>query len=148
MRMRSSGTSSSSAAICASAVRMPCPSSTFPVTIVTVPSRSRRTRRMAAFSASTQDRLDDADVRAAAAEVFVKGCPYFRFRRGRIVLQKRRGAHCDPAHAEAALRCLLLDQRLLHRVQLSFRAQTLYGCNLLIKHKGKRQIAGSHGAAL
>ena len=35
---RASGRSSSSAAICASAVRMPCPSSTLPVNTVTLPS--------------------------------------------------------------------------------------------------------------
>ena len=38
MLMRASGRSSSSAAICASAVTMPCPSSTLPVKTVAVPS--------------------------------------------------------------------------------------------------------------
>src|SRR3989475_9629561 len=148
MRTRSSGTSSSSAAICASTVRMPCPSSTLPVTIVTVPSRSRRTRRMADFSASTQNRPDDSVVRAAAAEILVEGGPYLRFRWAWVVLQKRCGAHGNAAHAEAALRRLLLDERLLHRVQLAVAAQTLHGCNLLIKHEGKRKITGGHGAAV
>ena len=39
---RPSGTSSSSAAICASAVKMPCPSSTLPVNTVTLPSALMR----------------------------------------------------------------------------------------------------------
>jgi hypothetical protein len=41
---RTSGRSSSSAAICASAVRMPCPSSTLPAKIVAVPSASMRSQ--------------------------------------------------------------------------------------------------------
>src|ERR1043166_3071763 len=44
MRTRSKATSSSSAAICASAVLMPCPSSTLPLAIHTVRSRSNRIR--------------------------------------------------------------------------------------------------------
>ncbi len=42
MRILSNPTSSSSAAICASAVRIPCPSSALPVKTVTVPSASKR----------------------------------------------------------------------------------------------------------
>src|SRR5262245_20075060 len=43
--MRSSPTSSSSATICARAVRMPCPISTLPGNTVTVPSRLMRSQR-------------------------------------------------------------------------------------------------------
>src|ERR1700694_2784330 len=142
MRMRSSGTSSSSAAICASAVRMPCPSSTFPVTIVTVPSRSKRTRRMARdFSASTQNRLDDAVVRAASTEVFIESCADFRFAWVLVLFKQGSGADGNAAHAEAALRRLLLDERLLHRMQFAVAAQAFHRGYFLAGDGPERHIA-------
>src|SRR5262245_28689990 len=103
MRMRSSGTPSSSAAICASAVTMPCPSSTLPVVTETVPSASKRTR----FSADIEDRAHHAVVRAAAAEVAVQRVPDLGFARRLLFRKKLHGAHHDAAHAVAALRGLV-----------------------------------------
>src|SRR5687767_10513567 len=124
MRIFSRATSSSSAAICASAVRMPCPSSTLPLAIDTVPSRSKCTRcerrrasvSGAGFSASIEDRAHHAVVRAAAAEVLVERLVHFDLRGVGVLREKRDRAHHDAAHAVAALRGLMPDERLLHRM--------------------------------
>src|SRR5437660_1495392 len=129
MRILSSGTPSSSAAICASAVLMPWPRSTLPLAIVTVPSRSKCTRcvrrRASAsgrcvstglFTCRLQHRLDHAVVRAAAAQVLVERRANLRFARAPVAGKQRRGADRDAAHAVAALRRLLGDQRPLHCV--------------------------------
>src|SRR5688500_3542780 len=103
---------------------MPCPSSTLPLAMETVPSGSKCTRcdrRRASvsgggFSASIEDRLDHAVVRTAAAEIFVQGLADLRLRRRTILKKQACGCHHDTAHAVAALRSLVTLERLLHRV--------------------------------
>src|SRR5688572_24344104 len=142
-------TSSSSAAICASAVRIPCPSSTLPLAMDTVPSGSKCTRcdrrrasdSAAGFSASIEDRLHHAVVRAAAAEVLVEGPLHLIFRGGLHFRKKRDGAHDNSTHAVAALRRLMPLERLLHRMRP---AQSLDRRDLLAGDKGDRQVARGH----
>src|SRR5262245_16568917 len=139
-------TSSSSAAICANAVAMPCPSSTLPTAIDTVPSDSRRTRCgsfSGLFTRRPLDSLDHAAVGAATAQVLVEGFSNFAFSRLLVFLQKSRSADGDAAHAEAALCRLFRQQCLLHAAVEPFHSR-----NLLSFCKGHRQIAGSHRAAV
>src|SRR2546422_1511631 len=144
MRIFSSATPNSSAAICASAVRMPCPSSTLPLAIETVPSRSKCTRcvrRRASESGSgvstglfmggSHHGLDHTVVRTATAEVLVQRGAHFLLRWPFVGSEQRRGGDADPAHAIPALRRLLGDQRLLHRMELAVRAQSLHRGDLL-----------------
>src|SRR5687767_3411735 len=109
MRTFSSGTPSSSAAICASAVTMPWPSSTLPTATVTVPSGSKRTRRLSRI----EDRAHHAVVRAAAAEVAVQGRAHFLFAGSGILRKQCNCSDDDAAHAVAALRGLVPLQGLL-----------------------------------
>src|SRR5687768_16364592 len=120
MRIFSSGTPSSSAAICASAVTMPCPSSTLPTLTDTVPSGSKRMRVLSGI----KDRLDHAVVRAAAAEVLVEGFAHLGLRRARICRQQSNCVHHDAAHAIPALRSLVTLERFLQRM---ISAQTFDG---------------------
>src|SRR6185503_4175763 len=153
MRILASPTPSSSAAICASAVRMPCPSSTLPLAIDTVPSGSKCTRcdrRRASdsaggLSASIEDRFDHAVVRAAAAEVAVEGDADLGFTGVRVFRKQSGGGHDDAAHAIAALRRLVALERLLHRV---LAAEALDGGDLLAGDERHRQFARRHGAAV
>src|SRR5688572_648805 len=133
-------TSSSSAAICASAVRMPCPSSTLPLAMDTVPSGSKCTRcdrrrasdSAAGFSASIEDRLHHAVVRTAAAQVLVEGGADLAFPGFGIVREQSHGCHDDATHAVAALRRLMPLERLLHRM---LRAQSVDRRDLLAGDK-------------
>src|ERR1041384_4746076 len=87
-------TPSSSAAICANAVVMPCPSSTLPGAIVTVPPGSRRTRSgclSGPLIRRSHDRLHDTVVRAAAAEILVERFAHLAFRGGLVFLEKGNG---------------------------------------------------------
>src|SRR5437868_4707511 len=143
MRTLLNSTPSSSAAICASAVLMPWPRSTLPLAIVTVPSRSKCTRcvsRRASASARCESsglfmrcpehRLHHAVMRAAAAEVLVERRANLGFRRALAGGEQRRRADRDAAHAVAALRRLLGDQRSLHGVQLTLGAKAFHGGDL------------------
>src|SRR3954469_18043438 len=118
MRILSSGSPSSSAAIWANAVVIPCPSSTLPLATVTVPSRSKCTRCVnrraeavstGSFMGGLHHRAYDAVVRSAAAEVVVERLAHFLLARP-LVPQKEGGrGNGDAAHAVSALRGLLLD---------------------------------------
>src|SRR5260221_10461047 len=148
MRIFSNEMPSSSAAICASAVVIPCPSSTLPVTIDTVPSRSKCTRwvrrrasdsgsgecgemRTGLFICGAHDCLHLPVVRAAAAEIFVERLAHLLFTRLLVQGEQGSGRYGNPAHAVAALRRLLGDQRLLHRMQLAIGTQSFDGSDLL-----------------
>src|SRR3954468_12203145 len=123
MRIFSSVRPSSSAAIWPSAVVMPCPSSTLPVEMVTVPSASKCTRcvsRRASerasgwstglFMGGFHHGTDHAVVRAAAAKVLVERLAHLLLARLRSAGEQRRGGNSDAAHAVRALRGLLGDQ--------------------------------------
>src|SRR3982750_164900 len=125
-------TPSSSAAIWASAVLIPCPRSTLPVAMLTVPSRSKCTRcvrRRASesgrcvstglFMGGLHHCLDDPVVRATAAEGLVQRFLHLLLARFFIGREQGTSSHRDTAHAVAALRGLLGDERLLHRMQLA-----------------------------
>src|SRR5688572_13032329 len=132
---------------------MPCPNSTLPLAIDTVPSRSKCTRcerrrasvSGAGFSASIEDRAHYAVVRAAPAEVLVERLADFGLRGIGVLREKRNGAHHDAAHAVAALRGLVPEERLLHRV---LGLQALDRRDLLAGGERKRRVARSHGAAV
>src|SRR5438132_3296897 len=161
MRIFSSATPSSSAAICASAVRMPCPSSTLPLAIETVPSRSKWTlcvRRRASESRSGVSTglfmrglhygFHHPVVRTAAAQVLVERRANLLFGRFPINSKQSRSRHGDAAHAITALRRLLGDQRLLHRVQLAVRTEAFDGSDLFAFYRPDRQIATSQRAPI
>src|SRR5438552_2315198 len=151
MRTLLNSTPSSSAAICASAVLMPCPRSTLPVAIETVPSRSKCTRcvrRRASESGRWLStglftgflhRTHHAVVRAAAAQVLVERLADFVLTRRLVAFQQRGGGDGDAAHAIAALCGLLGDQRLLHRVQVAILAHGLDGRDHLALDRPDRQ---------
>src|SRR5262245_40495970 len=140
MRIFSSGTPSSSAAICARAVTMPWPSSTLPVVTEILPSASKRTR----FSADIEDRAPHAVVRAAAAEVAVQGLPDLGFAGRFLSREKLDGAHDDAAHAVSALRGLMALERPLHGMRA---AQTFDGGHFPSGDERHRQVARGHCAA-
>src|SRR5256885_10684378 len=154
MRIFASSTPSSAAAICASGVLMPCPRSTLPLAIETVPSRSKCTRcvrRRASESGRWLStglftgflhRTHDAFVRAAAAQVLVERLADFVLAGRLVAFQQCSGGDGDAAHAIAALCGLLGDQRPLHRVQVAILAQALDGRDLLALHRPDRQVAG------
>src|SRR5688572_17727998 len=132
---------------------MPCPSSTLPLAIDTVPSRSKCTRcerrrasvSAAGFSASIENGAHYTVVRPAAAEVAVERLADFAFRGLGILRKQRDRAHHDAAHAVAALRSLMLDERLLHRV---FALETFDRGDSLSQRERERHITGGHGAAV
>src|SRR5881397_213926 len=161
MAMRFRSRSSSSAAICDSAVPMPWPSSILPLKMVTLPFGSMRShassRRLllrlpgrrageTCGRASSGARLKpmtraplgthDAIVRGAAAQVAVQRPPDLACRRGRIALEQRLCRHHHAVAAVAALTGLLLDERALQRVQLVERAEAFDG--------GDRLLDGRH----
>src|SRR3954449_1448032 len=161
MRIFSSGSPSSSAAIWPSAVVMPCPSSTFPVAMVTVPSASKCTRcvrQRASLSASgcstglfigcPHDGAHHAVVGATTAEVLVQRLADFLFTGPFVALQERRGGNSNSAHAVTALRRLLGDERSLHRMQLAIAAETLDGGDLLALGERCGHVAGGHRPAV
>src|SRR5262245_3693150 len=172
MVMRSSGRSSSSAAICRSAVRMPCPSSILPVNTVEAPSallrnhassrrlvcrlpgsragswartplgssekattmppraavKSRREREMVmsgppCFAGRPQHGGNDPVVRAATAEIVLKGIAHIVLGRSRFGVEQRLGRHDHAIDAVTALRRLLADEGALKRMRLVDRAQ-------------------------
>src|SRR3954447_12549425 len=108
---------------------MPWPSSTFPVAMVTVPSASKCTRcvrRRASLSASgcstglfigcPHDGPHHAVVRATTAEVLVQRLAHLLFGWLSVRGKQGRRSYGDAAHAIAALRGLLGQESLLHRV--------------------------------
>ena len=147
MVMRSIATSSSSAAICAIAVSTPWPSSTRPVSTVTLPGRGearpsgrgsdwpRAGRAGARSSACSRahcgcrlfDRAHDAVMRAAAADIAVERLRDLAARRLRVFVEQRLGRDQDARQAIAALAGLLVDESLLQRVRALGAAQALDG---------------------
>ena len=70
------------------------------------------------------DRAHDPHVRSAAAEVAVQRRANLRARRLLVARDERRGRHDHPVDAVAALRGLLVDERLLDRMRLVGRAES------------------------
>src|SRR5438874_2829160 len=77
------------------------------------------------------DRLDDAVMGAAAAEVVGERVLDLRFGRLLGLGEERRGFHDHAVDAIAALRRLLLDEGALHRMRLLRRAEPFQGHHLL-----------------
>src|SRR5690242_6844851 len=155
MRIFSSGSPSSSAAICNKAVVIPCPSSTLPVATVTVPSRSKCTRwvsrrgpTVVSAMSGFQDGAHHAVVRPAAAEVLVERLAHFLLAGPPVRGEQRGRGNGDAAHAVAALRRLPVDERLLHGVQLAARAEALHGGDLPAFNVGNGQVARRRRAAV
>src|SRR4029077_10002232 len=63
-------------------------------------------------------RADDPQVSAATADVTVQRPLDIGDRRMGILVEQGLGAHDHAVHAIAALRCLLLDERRLHRMRM------------------------------
>ena len=142
MVMRSRATSSSSAAICASAVSTPWPISTLPTASRTVRSGWKRSHFVQAAivddaqrqgiahgaapsrnaAAAFCDRAQDARMRAAAAQMLVQRGDDLRPRRAVVAVQQRLGRHDDAGQTIAALAGLLLQERLLQRMRRRCRA--------------------------
>ncbi len=159
--MRSSPTSSSSAASCASAVRMPCPISTLPGQISTTPSGRRRIQRESigfvrrlpgSFAVALIGRLlprrplsdgaHDPVMRTAAAQIAVQRGPHLRVGRLRRMAQQSRGGNENAGDAIAALRGLLGEECLLQRMRRGGRAKTLRRDDGLARHIADSDIAG------
>src|SRR3954452_24859678 len=128
MRIMLRSTPSSSAAIWASAVTMPWPSSTLPTRTAMVPSgRTSIHRDRSGFAArsfgSSAIPLTGPDhgpdhplLRPAPAQVLVQCGSHGAGVRSRLAVEQRGRGHDDPGDAIAALRRLFLEERLLHRV--------------------------------
>ena len=147
MRTCSGRTSSSSAAICVSAVRMPWPISTLPVPTRTRPGSSNAIhcdriglsirlcgsvleimRALPAIGAGRAlHRADDAVVDAAAAEMRIERGDDVGAARLRIASQQRRRRDQDAGEAIAALAGLLVEERLLQRMQRAVARQPFDG---------------------
>jgi hypothetical protein len=76
-----------------------------------------------------------AVVRAAAAQVAVQRCAHFVVAWRLILLKQSGGRDRDAAHAVAALRRLLGNQRALHRMQRSVAAQAFDGGDFLVRDR-------------
>src|SRR5258706_15291602 len=92
--------------------------------------------------------LDDPVVRAAAAQVLVERLAHLFFTRLLVRGKQRGGSHGNAAHAIAALRGLLGDQRLLHGMELAIAAQTFDSGDLLALDRPDRQVARGDGTAV
>ena len=149
--MRSKATSSSSAAICASAVLMPCPSSTLPLAIHTVRSRSKRicgcfigcisfaarsTARTTRLCTPQRQRFRSSASRTCCSEG------------SRVLGNKGCGGDRDAADAVAALPGLLGEERLLDGMKLAFPAQTFDGGDALLLDAPERRVAGGQRLAV
>src|SRR6185369_7619706 len=92
---------------------------------------------------------DDALVRAAAAEVVLQRLPDLALRRAGLPRrEERRGLHDHAVDAVAALRRLLLDERLLHQRGLLRRPQPLQRDHLPRAQLRDRQHARAYGLAV
>src|SRR4051794_9430526 len=140
-----------------SAVVIPCPSSTLPDATVTVPSRSKCTRcvnRRApavstrSFMSGLHDGAYDAIVRPAAAQVFVERVADFLLAGPLVAFEQRGRGNRDAAHAVAALGGLLVDERLLHGMELAVRAEAFDGRYLLVGDDRNGQVARRHRPAV
>src|SRR5258706_5681551 len=65
-----------------------------------------------------------------------------------LAIEQRLGRHHHAVAAEAALAGLLLDERLLQRMELLERAQALDGGDAALRRGGNRSHTGAHGLAL
>src|SRR5438067_1855540 len=157
MRTLLNSTPSSSAGICRNAVVIPWPSSTLPVATVTVPSRSKCTRCVSrrapavstgSFMGDFQDGAYDAVVRPAAAQVLVERLAHFLLAGPLVPCEQGSCGHGNAAHAVAALRGLLVDERLLHGMELAVRAEAFYGRYLLAGNEGNGEVARCHRPAV
>src|SRR4051812_27288411 len=95
-----------------------------------------------------QDRAYDAVVRPAAAQVFVERLAHFLFAGPLVPFEQRGRGNRDAAHAVAALRGLLVDERLLHGMEPAASAEALHGRYLLARDDGNGQVARRHGPAV
>ena len=166
--MRSSATSSSSAAICAIAVTMPCPISTLPERMVTAvgvepdPAVEARVRlevrgkrgaltcagasRNAAAARRIARRMRTCvpqrhRLRSSAAAISASlGSRFFR--------EQRLRRHHDAVDAVAALRRLLVEERLLQRMRALGRAQPLDRRDRAARRRPERRVARLDGVAV
>src|SRR5665213_1392303 len=81
-----------------------------------------------------QRRFHDAHERAAAADVAVELVARLVARRVRIFFEQRHGRHHEAGCAEAAHQAVVIEKRLLHRVQRGAAGETVDGANLLALH--------------
>ena len=65
-----------------------------------------------------------------------------------VLRQQRNGVHRDAGDAEPALRGLMVEKRLLHRVQSAFVAEPLDGHHVPAFYRPQRRVAGRHAVLL
>src|SRR6185369_781476 len=99
------------------------------------------------FLRGTKHRAHDPVVRAAAAQVRVKGFWHWWFLRVLGVGMEGCGVHRDAADAIAALRGLLGEQRFLHRMELAALRQPFHRSDLLSGDRPERRIARGYRLA-
>src|SRR5437763_669547 len=99
------------------------------------------------LSCRRADRAEDAHVRAAAAEVAVQGGCNLRVARVLLAPEERDGRDDDAVDAIAALDRLLVDERLLDRMQSSGvgPADPFDGRDVVTGCRPQRRIARRHG---
>src|SRR5688572_19441324 len=90
-------------------------------------------------------RLDDARVRAAAAQVAGERLPDLVVARALVGREQRGGFHDHAVDAVAALHRLLLDEGLLQRVRPLRGAQPFERDDLLAGGRGHGEATGAHG---
>ena len=72
----------------------------------------------------------------------------FRFRRISVAREQRHDRHDDAVDAISTLGSLLVDECLLHGVQLVATSQTLDGRDVVPRRRPERRIAGLHRVAI
>jgi hypothetical protein len=100
------------------------------------------------LASGLQHRADDPAVRPAAAQIAVQRLPYLLFGRGGTVGQQTGRGHHHAGAAVTALGRLLVDERLLDRMQPAVTIrQPLHGGDRAVDAR-HRQVAGGTGAAV
>src|SRR6266480_69148 len=96
----------------------------------------------------SEHRRDLAVIIAAAAEIPGQGSPRLGFGRLRIFQQQGFARHDLPGRAKATLRAVVLDKRLLQRIQLVSLRQAFDGENLFPFHPHRELAARVNVAAI
>jgi hypothetical protein len=95
-----------------------------------------------------QDRAYDAVVRPAAAEVLVERLAHFLLAGPVVPREQGHRGNGNAAHAVRALRGLLVDERLLHRMETAIRAEAFHGRHFLVGNDGDGKVARRHRPAV
>src|SRR5439155_3527778 len=111
-----------------------------------------RTRRVASLlppsAGDLSDRSDDVRIRTATTEVAAHELADLLIRTRSSLLQQRDRRHDLPGRAVAALKAVMADERLLHRMQPSVSRQAFDAGHLPALALGRKRQARQHALAV